>query len=593
VSRSLTASRLAGAVCLTVGLLVAARPRLLAERFAPPAVISADFRAITIKLAFGIAIALVALGSVPLCTLWMREERVWRWLPAIASAVAFVALGSCLADWMIDDAAITFAYSENLVRGYGLRLHPGLPAEEAYSNTLWMLWLAALRAAGIAVSTAAKVSCVAIGAATCVVVHHAVSGLKQSSDRLNWLVACCVLLGAPYLVWSSSGLEHSLQGLAILCAAASPIWTKAYRWLSAIALAALVLLRPEAPLLVVACWSVLVLYQRGENGWWSAVRRNLIVALLPALTWAGLAAFRLAYFGDPLPNPYYAKASKATFMRLVNPVGGAWDYICSWAFGSGILIAVPAVVRACQRKILPLPIALALSLVAAHVGFIIYASGDWMGCWRFVAPMLPSLAFIIAWAYDSSVEDDGQTSWSAKVWLPRALTYITVGVLALGGVKQYLAFLVDRTTPYAVVASIGEQFVDLAIRLGIQDPVLAHHDAGGTSYKARIKLLDLGGLGSRTIAKHMNSSTFLSHYILDEVRPDFIFGSAENFAAGSSHFWQLPEFNSSYVPIEFPGKPYMKSGLCHIRRDRLTDKPAPPGIEVERADGKITKVVVR
>lgn len=586
-------NRLAGAVFIVFGLLIALKPRLLAERFSPPAVTSADFRGVTIKLASGIAIALVALGSVPLLTLWRRGERARWWLPAIASAVAFLVLASCLGDWMIDDAAITFAYSENLVRGYGLRLHPGLPAEKAYSNTLWMLWLAALRAAGIAVSTAAKVSCLAIGAVTCAFVHHAVARLKRSCDGHNWLVVCVVLLGAPYLVWSSSGLEHALQGLAILCAAASPLWTKAYRWLTACSLAVLVLVRPEAPLLVVACWSVLVWYQRRECGLLPAVRRNLIVAFLPALAWAGLLAFRLAYFGDPLPNPYYAKASEATFARLVNPVGAGWDYILSWAFGSGIIIAIPAVLKACQRNILPLPIAMALALVAAHVSFVIYAGGDWMGCWRFIAPILPSFAFIIAWAYDFSPGNGDQASGSSKLRANRLLTYITVGVLALGTVKQYLAFLANPTTPYALVASIGEQFVDLGIRLGIQDPVLAHHDAGGTSYKANIKLLDLGGLGNRTIAKHMNSSSFLSRYILEEVKPDFIFGASGNFAAGRSHFWQLPEFDARYVRVEFPGKPYMKSDLCHVRRDRLTGRQSLPGVEVDSTDGKITKVVVQ
>lgn len=171
----------------------------------------------------------------------------------------------------------------------------------------------------------------------------------------------------------------------------------------------------------------------------------------------------------------------------------------------------------------------------------------------------------------------------ARRWVPAVAC--AVAFLALA------SCLADWMT-YAVVASVGEQLVDLGTRLGIEDPVLAHHDAGGTSYKARIKLLDLGGLGNRTIAKHMNSSTFLSHYILDEVKPDFIFGSSENFAAGRAHFWQLPEFHDRYVPVEFAGKPYMKSGLCHVQRDRLIGTQA-PGVEVEGTDGKIAKVLVR
>ncbi|HEX2730190.1 MAG TPA: hypothetical protein VHM70_01240 [Polyangiaceae bacterium] len=566
------------------------KPELLAHRFAPPIGVE-DISLPAHKLAIAIAVALIALGLVPLLESWLSSERARRWLRIVATVCAYLALCSALSDWMIDDAAITFAYSENLVRGYGLTLHPSLPREEAYSNTLWMLWLAALRFAGIAVPIAAKYSCLAVGSVTILAVHLGASRLNGERLR-SWLLPSMVLFGAPYLVWSCSGLEHGLQGLSIVLCALWPLFDeKRAPVVSGLSLAALVLVRPEAPLIVMACTYLYVYYthQRTKN-WLTAAQENWAVAVIPGAVWVALIAFRLAYFGDPLANPYYVKASDATFARLLNVVGGGWEYVYAWAFGSGIFIALPIVIRACAKQ-LPKSIAIALGLSATHLAFVLYARGDWMGCWRFICPIIPSLAFVIAWAY--SEPEEAASNGTRLAFAHSVATVSTLVVLALGSFRQYLTFLATPTTPYEVVAKVGQEFVDLGKRLGLNDPVLAHHDAGGTSYAARIKLLDLGGLGNRAIAKHMNDAEFLTHYILDDAKPDFVFGVARNFAAGRSLFWQRPQFETDYVRVEFPGKPYMKSDLSYIKRTLVEKQPLPPGIELERQGSLLASVIVK
>jgi hypothetical protein len=547
-------------------------------------------------LAVGIGVAFMAYGVASLLNLALTSQRQRLWVWITATCTAYLALCATLSNWMIDDAAITFAYSENLVRGFGLRLHPALAPEEGYSNTLWMLWLAALRALGVPITIGAKVSCLAIGVLTCVAVHFGATRLLQatetadtqptaSTERTTALVAAMVLCGAPYLVWSASGLEHGLQALAILVAAIAPLFWTHHLAATSIALCALVLVRPEAPLLVATCFGVHVFYALPRVGWLGAIRSNLLVALIPAVVWAGLIAFRLAYFGDPLPNPFYAKASDATFARVLNVVGGSWGYVLSWAFGSGFLIVIPPLARAIRRPV-PLPIALILGLVASHLTFVLYAAGDWMGCWRFISPIIPALAVLVAWAYHAPVvrANPGGSTLAAG---------LTMAFLALGTTTQYLAFAAGPTTPYLVVTSVGQHFVDLAARLGVKEPKLAHHDAGGTSYLARIHLIDLGGLGNRAIAKHWDDPEFIAQYVLHEEAPDFIFGASQLFAAGRSLFWQRPEFDTLYVRLEFLNTPVMSSDLCHIKRSIVNEQALPPGISVERTNGVVSKVIVQ
>ncbi|HEX7479520.1 MAG TPA: hypothetical protein VF331_17075 [Polyangiales bacterium] len=49
---------------------------------------------------------------------------------------AYLPLTLIFRDWAVDDAAITYAYSDNLARGLGLVLNAGRLPEEAHCNTL-------------------------------------------------------------------------------------------------------------------------------------------------------------------------------------------------------------------------------------------------------------------------------------------------------------------------------------------------------------------------------------------------------------------------------------------------------------------------
>jgi hypothetical protein len=574
--------RLAGLLLGLAGAAIALWPSLLATRFAvsaPAGVAVADVLS-GLSLRFGLVLCVV--GVTILASRRLGETRAKFLLQSSAIMVSYLLLADALRDWMIDDAAITFAYAENLARGHGLVISPGRAPEEAYSNTLWMLLLAAGRTLGAQVDALAKVLSLACGAAAVVLALEVDRRLVTASGERDWLRTLLIALvacAAPFLVWSGSGLEHSLQALLLTSVAAWPLVVARPTLWTGASLACLALLRPETPLIVVAVTLAHVLEEKSLR---ACLRRFVDVWPVwgaPLVAWLSLMTFRILYFGDVAPNPFYAKASGATVVSIFNLLGPGWDYVFAWASGSAALVLVPLVLAGSLRP-LSRPLRLCIAMIAAQLTFVVYAGGDWMDCFRFIAPILPLLALLTGAAHGAL-----RIARSQKL----AVGLACASLLAVGTSKQYASFLVDPTTPYALVARVGEEFAALGGRLGVREVKLAHHDAGGTTYKARLDLVDLCGIGNRTIAKHMRDPDFVTRYLVEEERPDFVFGTAAMFAAHETRFQRRPEFLAAYVPLEFEDKPHMAADLSYVRRDLVRDGP---GLRPVIEDGVLAKLVV-
>jgi hypothetical protein len=573
--------RLLALLLLLAGGAVSVRPSLLASRFALSAPPGVDPSAVLAGFSRRVGAVMCVVALAIFLGQRLKETRAQHWLRAAAALASYLLLADSLRDWLVDDAAITFAYSENLVRGHGLVIHPTRLPEEAYSNTLWMLLLAAGRALGASVDGFAKVASLACGGGALLLAletdRRLSSGLEASRSLLVAVVTCT----APFLIWAASGLEHSLQALLLTSVAAWPLLSSRHVLLGGLSLSGLVLLRPETPLIVVMVTLIYML--EGGRVPPAALLRRFFglwpVWTLPFAAFVGLLTFRVLYFGDVAPNPFYAKAGTATPVSLFNVFGRGWDYVFAWFSGSAAVVLVPLVL-ASQLRPLALGLRLALAMVGAQLFFVVYAGGDWMDGHRFIAPIIPLLAILAGAAH-------GGLAMSARQ--RQAVGLACAALLALGTTKQYLRFLVRPTSPYELVARVGAEFAALGDKLGLSAVKLAHHDAGGTTYKARIDVVDLAGLGNRAIAKNLRDADFITRYLVEEERPDFVFGSKYAFAAFETRFQERPEFLAAYLPLEFEGKAFMEADLSFVRRDHVREAP---GLRVESADGAPAKLVV-
>ena len=554
---------LAGAICL-----------LAPEAFARRAVELTLAPAVNVPLSRAFGLALVAAG-IALLTDRARVAPGRKALGCIAVAACLVlcllSLSLRLSDWWIDDAGITFAYSRSLAEGLGLVAQPWLPPEEGYSSSAWMLLLALAGRLGADIPLAAKT--LGLGFAVAALLAAAWIVARETRSPLAVLVCGTGIAVTPMVVWAASGQEHALQALLlmgpVLAAHATPGW----RWPAALILALLVLTRPEAPIIVIAVFLAAVWLTRRAGG--PLVNAaDAAIALVPLAAFVALIGFRVAYFGDPFPNPYYAKATKAGLSGLLNPLSGGWFYTLWGLRDTGLFLLLPLLFLIRARR-LPDWMVVAWAVLAGQAFFVVWAKGDWMAQYRFLMPVLPVLMLLAA---------TGLRGLAARA--RRVFAVLAVLVLGHLTLVQTAIFGASPTTPLAAVTTVGDTFRTVADRLGIADPVLAHHDAGGIAYHRMIRLVDLGGLINRTIAQNMDDRAFLTAYLVDEVRPDFVFGGA-NFAAASG-FAETEAFARAYVPLAFPDRPEMTTHLSHIRRDRAAEAP---GITLVRdTDGTLLSV---
>src|SRR4029453_14997751 len=159
----------------------------------------------------------------------------------------------------VDDAAITFAYASHLVEGYGLVLHPSHQQEEGYSSTLWLVILAAGRVLGLPIPWLAKTLGLLFGVVGIAIVLRA---LPRLVHRPDFAIPAAVIVSTPYVVWTTRGLEHGLPAALIALVTPAPAYFRRNATtVIAAALSGLVLLRPEAPLLVAGVAAILALNQ--------------------------------------------------------------------------------------------------------------------------------------------------------------------------------------------------------------------------------------------------------------------------------------------------------------------------------------------
>lgn len=226
----------------------------------------------------------------------------------LASLLVYCVWALFVGDYSMDDAFITFRYAENLVNGHGLVFNPGDSPVEGYSNFLFLLILSGLHWLGGGTLLSAKV----IGLTSFALTGWLWFRRYQNDSSALWLIGPLFLLCPLTAFWGSSGLELGLHALIIVLAIHLVLERSNWAYL---ALALLTLSRPEG----VAIAIILVVTERLFNSekFEGRGKRLLLSLGTVFVIYAGLTLFRLAVFGHPLPNTYYAKMHHETELGFI------------------------------------------------------------------------------------------------------------------------------------------------------------------------------------------------------------------------------------------------------------------------------------
>ncbi len=287
---------------------------------------------------------------------------------------------SATAWFLCDDAFISFRYARNLLDGHGLVFNPG-EYVEGYTNLLWVLELAALwKVLGIPPELAAPWLSVACTVGTVAALGVWLVRLPQLRHR--WLVAwmafgllCC---SATFAVWTSGGGLETRQFtlfivVAVVCLS---LWRSERRGLAAasLSLALAAYTRPEGLLIGGLCIGWFALQTMADAGRLRPDWRRLAWLAVPFVALvAAHYLFRHAYYGEWLPNTYYAKHVRPWY-------GSGFRYLWAAVLETGLYLLLPLVAVAARERWRARrdgSFALPLVLVGVHMAYVMRIGGDY------------------------------------------------------------------------------------------------------------------------------------------------------------------------------------------------------------------------
>ena len=293
--------------------------------------------------------------------------------------LAFLGWTAGIAWFLCGDAFISFRYARNLLEGYGLVFNPG-EYVEGYSNFLWVLELAALWGAfGLDPERAAPWLSVACTVGTIAAMLWWVARIPSLHSRklVTWMALGLVCSSATFAVWTSGGGFETRQFtlfvvLAVVCLS---LYRNSRRGLLAasLSLAAAACTRPEGPLLAACCFAWFAMQRRADTGRWRPARRDVFVLVGPfAFFVAAHYLFRYSYYGEWLPNAWYARDMRPWY-------SSGFFYLTAAALETGLYLLLPLAWMACRerwRTYRDGTYALALLCVGVHMIYVMRIGGD-------------------------------------------------------------------------------------------------------------------------------------------------------------------------------------------------------------------------
>lgn len=307
----------------------------------------------------------------------------------LLAAVAAVTLLHARAwEFVCDDAYISFRYAHNLAEHGALEFNLG-ERVEGYTNFLWVLALALGAVVGIAPETLApwltQLGTLA-GAGAVVVLVRALRGASGPWTVADLIPAILLAAAPEWVVWAHGGLETSWAAALALAAMAA---LACGRWRAAgllAALAGLTRLDAALPIAVFAGTWTIGHVLRGTREKLPRPREAAVMLALAGGPLAGHLLFRLAYYGEWLPNTWTIKQHG----RLLRDTFGAW-YVTTWFDALRLVWAAPLALLLRARHV-----TLALPALAV-LGYAWSIGGDFMAYGRFLTVATALTAGLVGW----------------------------------------------------------------------------------------------------------------------------------------------------------------------------------------------------
>lgn len=457
----------------------------------------------------------------------MGDLRGWLWV-----ATSVVVFGTLLwlnsrryLPFLADDTLISLRYAERFLAGQGLTWTDGAPVE-GYSNLLWILVVAVIGSLGVDLVFTARL----LGVASMLLLAFVVAKGSAASRSVAPLLglALMAMLG-PVAVWTIAGLETPLVAL-LLCVALIPVLNVVGGdhaeplpppIASAVSFGLLCLTRPDAPLFVIGTLATVALCEMRRGTGPDATLKVALhwrwfawLAVVPAGFVLAQLAFRLAYYGEWVPNTALIKLA-FTAKRVEDGLGYVLEGLRELRpFGelSVILIVVGSFHREARAKLAVLSVNALLWI--AYVAFI---GGDIFPAWRHLVPLIVLMTL--------SVIVTLEVLEQRRRVLVRAVAPVAVAALCAFFWRGQMD---EKGNHYAITErwEWNGQALGLLLKdaFGRSDALVAVTAAGCIPYWSRLNALDMMGLNDHHIAHHPPPDLGQGHLGHEHVNVDYILG---------------------------------------------------------------------
>jgi arabinofuranosyltransferase len=286
--------------------------------------------------------------------------------------------------------------------------------------------------------------------------------------------------------------------------------------------------------------------------------RTWIAAIAPAVVLVGgWFAWKVATYGDILPNTYYAKSGS----NIAHGAAYVWMFAGAyvlWPFLVGI--AAVAIVR---RRAAKLP----LALVAVQVAYVIAVGGDFME-FRFVVPLLPPLAVALGELLTTPTRIKPALQIAAAIAFLAAFSLRHLATF--DGAADASIDSVDRmATYYGTVYRNDWSLLGDSLRAALAPlrPTIACDGAGAIPFFSDLPTIDQLGLNDAWVARHgarppaaytrPGHQRFATYDYLRERRATFVIGQpiviergdlAEHRKAKLVHEWLTTVLGAAPLP---------------------------------------------
>jgi arabinofuranosyltransferase len=463
--------------------------------------------------------------------------------------VAIFVVHSLSLNFTQDDAYISYRYVKNFINGNGLVFNPKEKVE-GYTNFLWIIILSFFAKFGLDMIVVSKILGVASGCIAIFLLYKISTLFFQKANRspnsiLAWFFALSPSLllasNGAFAYWSISGLESAFFVMAVLL---SVYFYFTSQRLMIVSSALSTLIRPEGVLIfVIIMWHKLF-FKKDKLKDCLFSLAGFIILLLPFLI------FKLLYYGDILPNSFYAKTGfSLEYMR--SGLEYFWLFLRHYGLW-GVLYLLPILFY----KSLDDKQKLFLLFAYIYTFYVILIGGDVLKVHRFFLPVLPFLYLL----YTFSIE---RLFWvfkkrSPAIFFSLSLIFL-LSALTLFLPRQWVKGV--RKNELGLVNKMEFLAKNLGENYG-SDFSIAASTIGALSYYLDAKVIDMLGLTDKYISRHpekipgivssWKERKFNTQYLLS-LDPDFILFSTERkpSAPAEKALFLNSKFRENYYLIAF------------------------------------------